>query len=328
MVDTINDYFNGAVSAVEDNEPSLKLSYSGMNVFCNCNYRYNKTYNEGKRAFETSLPLELGSICHKVLECKGLAIQNKEPVDYEYLYNILFNGFDEITEKTRETLLGVDALKKKYFEDWYTVDKDSGLDYDHKVEIFKKVLEKEMNSNDEWKPLYFELPFQFVYKNRVIFNGFIDRVDINKEGDYRVVDYKTSKKIYDRSKLTTSLQFGIYALAIYQMFGKLPVEYIYRFVLLDKEQEAMSKGFEKRLEKKLDTILTKMDKNSEMKEWKPNPSPLCHWCSFSITNPNAKEFKYECPYYSLWTPTNKTFDVHKAYNPKEDFNNAKRKLVF
>lgn len=324
MVTTVNDYFKGAVSNVDDSAPSLKLSYSGMDVFCNCNYRYNKTYNENKRTFETTLALELGSICHKVLELKG----TEEKVDYDYLYQVLYEGFDEITEKTRESLLGVNALKKKYFEEWYTKDEKSGLDYDHKIENFKKVLEKEMSFNDGWIPVYFELPFKFVYKNKVVFNGFIDRVDINEKGDYRVVDYKTSKKTYDRGKLTTSLQFGVYALAIYKMFGKLPVEYLYRFVLLDETQEAMSKGFEKRLEKKLDSILDKIEQNIQNHDWKPSPSPLCHWCAFCITNPSAKQYKDECQYYSLWTPTDKTFKVNKEYNPKEEFSQVKRKLIF
>jgi len=34
---------------------------------------------------------------------------------------------------------------------------------------------------------------------KLFLKGFIDRIDV-KDGQYRTVDYKTSKKIYDQSK--------------------------------------------------------------------------------------------------------------------------------
>lgn len=326
MVEVKNDYFEGLVSKVTDPAPSIKLSYTGMDTFNTCNYRFNKTYNENKRSLETTLALELGSLCHKVLEMKCHMMTIDMVVDWHELKNILYKGIKE------EHLLGVDDLQTKYYEEWYTKDKDNNLDYDQKIAIFEKLLKTEMDYDGVWTPAYYELPFNFVYKNKVIFNGYIDRVDINEDGEYRVIDYKTSKKIFDKNKVVTSLQFGIYALAIYEKFGKLPIEYLYRFIFLDKSQEAMTKGFERRLEKKLDSILNKIDENKESKIWTPSPSPLCAWCPYSGTNPNAKEYKGECQYYSLWTPTKKTFEVNKKFDAdielKNQLNSKKRKIIF
>lgn len=78
------------------------------------------------------------------------------------------------------------------------------------------------------------------------FHGFIDRIDTKKNSDgslaYRVVDYKTSKaKIYEKS-MPTAMQMFIYGYAVLNEFDVLPEEYLYRFILIDEYQSALTKG--------------------------------------------------------------------------------------
>ena len=175
---------------------------------------------------------------------------------------------------------------------------------------------------------YFEKPFEFVWDNKVILKGFIDRID-TKDGQYRTVDYKTSKKVYEQSKLATSLQFGVYALAILNEFGVLPIESEYRFILIDDKQYALTKGWEKRLIKAMDKVFGDIEVSEKKSVFVPKPSPLCHWCNFCQTNPEATIYRNECEYFSKWTPTQKTFEVNKKWNALENINTApKRKLVF
>ena len=313
---SMSDFFEGKVRAVTETDRNVlpRLSYSGLEVFKNCPYQFNLKYGEKKYTKETTLALELGSLCHLILELKCNYLKVGKHVDYDYLYFILKYGSIDTNEKTKEHILGVDELKRKYFEEWYEPDNASGMTYEEKMEVFKKVLKEEMNHASIWHPIYAELPFEFVYKDRVIFNGFIDRIDINIFGGFRTVDYKTSKKQFESAKVVTSLQFGIYAMAIYQEFGQIPVSFLYRFILLDEDQMAMTSGWEKRLEKTLDNLLDKIDKCKKSGIWLPKPSPLCHWCNYSVTNPKAHEFKNDCEYYSLWTPENKVWAVNKRYN--------------
>ena len=340
---SMNDFFEGKVRAVTEADRNVlpRLSYSGLEVFKNCPYQFNLKYGEKKYTKETTLALELGSLCHLILELKCNYLKVGKHVDYDYLYFILKYGSIDTNEKTKEHILGVDELKRKYFEEWYEPDNASGMTYEEKMEVFKKVLKEEMNHASIWHPIYAELPFEFVYKDRVIFNGFIDRIDINIFGGFRTVDYKTSKKQFESAKVVTSLQFGIYAMAIYQEFGQIPVSFLYRFILLDEDQMAMTSGWEKRLEKTLDNLLDKIDKCKKSGIWLPKPSPLCHWCNYSVTNPKAHEFKNDCEYYSLWTPENKVWAVNKRYNALDNAGkkstidtgnktklNGKRKLVF
>ena len=338
------DLFKDLVRPVteEDREKLPVFSYSKMEVYKNCPYQYDLKYNQKKFTDDTSIALELGSLLHYVLEQKGRMLNRNtgsifDPpyVNYEWLNELILNGVTEIDEKTKENILGIKELKKKYFETWYEKDNASGMTYDDKMQVFNKVLHDEMEwtlENGFWRPHLFEHPFEFVWDNRVIIKGFIDRID-KKENEYRTIDYKTSKKVYDPSKLSTSLQFGIYALAIYKDFGVLPSESNYRFILLDETQSALTKGWEKRLIKALTGIFDKIDADTKSNIWEPKPSPLCHWCNFCTHNPNAYEYKNDCEYYSLWEPNNKTFAVNKAFSLNStELNDNKqvsgRKLIF
>ena len=316
------------IRPVTDDDKNLPVfSYSKMEVFKNCPLQYRYKYIEKKYSQDTSIALELGSLCHYVLEQKGKMIVSGETVDYEKLNDILMNGATETDEKTKEKLLGVNQLKRKYFEVWHEADNASGASYDEKIKLFDKVLHDEMEETD-WKPTYFEKPFEFVWDNKVILKGFIDRID-TKDGQYRTVDYKTSKKVYEQSKLATSLQFGVYALAILNEFGVLPIESEYRFILIDDKQYALTKGWENRLIKAMDKVFGDIEASEKKTVFVPKPSPLCHWCNFCQTNPEATIYRNECEYFSKWTPTQKTFEVNKKWNALENINTApKRKLVF
>ena len=323
----MQELLNRIRPVTEDDKNLPVFSYSKMEVFKNCPLQYRYKYIEKKYSQDTSIALELGSLCHYVLEQKGKMIVSGETVDYEKLNDILMNGVTETDEKTKEELLGVNQLKRKYFEVWHEADNASGASYDEKIKLFDKVLHNEMEETD-WKPTYFEKPFEFVWDNKVILKGFIDRID-TKDGQYRTVDYKTSKKIYEQSKLATSLQFGVYALAILNEFGVLPIESEYRFILIDNKQYALTKGWENRLIKAMDKVFGDIEASEKKSMFVPKPSPLCHWCNFCQTNPEATIYRNECEYFSKWTPTQKTFEVNKKWNALENINTApKRKLVF
>jgi hypothetical protein len=314
----------------EDRENLPVYSYSSMEVFTNCPYQFNKKYNLKLRSNDTSIPLELGSLCHYILEQKGKLLANGLEVNYEKLNDTLNNGVFEIDKKTREEIPGLTKLKKKYFDIWYEPDDASGMNYAKKMQVFNTVLHSEMETETSqgWIPTYFERYFEFVWDNRAIIRGFIDRIDV-KDGEYRTVDYKTSKKSYDKSKLATSLQFGIYALAILNDFGKLPIESQYRFILLDKTQQALTKGWEKRLISKMTKIFDQIDECNKTHKWEPKSTPLCYWCDYCRQNPNAHRYKNECDYYLQWTPKNKTFKKNKEWDSNTvETVTEKRKLVF
>lgn len=311
-----------------------KISYSKISTFEQCPLRFFKKYEEKKRSNLKTLALEIGTITHYGKELIGLALMKGEKPDYELIKEIVMSGYDEEIEKAftedgellhdeaeHQTkavrVLGLRELKEKYFFEWVEKDNKSGMDYDEKLKIYFDNLQS-LELDASWKPVACELKFDFPYiiDNEEVFRlyGFIDRVDISAAGEYRVVDYKSSKKIFDEKYTKTPLQMFMYTLAVEHVFGKIPISHVYDFMLLGRMQDVCSKGYYKRGTDKLAKLWRGLQECRENSIWPAKPTPLCHWCDYCKTNKStSEELSDECPYYSLWTPNNKTFEVNKKY---------------
>ena len=318
-----------------------QMSYSRLDTGANCLMKYNLKYIQKQSAPQDSIALSLGTLCHKVLELKARFIIDKEDVDYKFLEHVLFNGIEETTDKGSEYIQGVEQIKKHFgYEIWYEPDNASGINYEEKIHKFRtEIIPNYLNDISEWKPFETEMRFDFVYNygtkenpKEIHFFGFIDIAFKKLFQDIlsiKVGDYKTSKKVFDKVKVTTSLQHFIYGLAIYVKYGILPEKYEYFFVLINEFQMANTKGYLERGLKKLDKILNTLDLAQKDKEYKPSPSPLCYWCDYCYTNPNAVEpYKNLCKFYSLWKPSNKTYLVNQKWEDRNKIIKAKRKFVF
>lgn len=323
----------------EDKGKLPVYSYSKLDLFESCNYKYKLKYIDKNFDNSDAIHLYLGTLCHKICEIKGrIKAEGRELTkdDYVYLETVLEDGIEEKTDKGSELIIGLKEIKKKYLEDYYTADNATGMNYDEKIKLFmSKVIHEEMEEPD-WNVLHNEFSFEFVFcyesetgeRKEAIIHGFIDRVDKNKDGNYRVVDYKTSKKAYDPKKMATPLQQCIYGMALFNEYNKLPIEYRYDFIFIDEKQQACTKGYLKRAIKKLTKLLNQIDELADTDMYKPSPTPLCYWC-FAGDSPNADDrFKGLCPYRSLWTPEKKTFDVLNKFEEGSKLAKTERKLIF
>ena len=122
----------------------------------------------------------------------------------------------------------------------------------------------------------------------VTYRGIIDRMDFLPEPDgaYAVIDYKTGR-VPDRSKERQKLE-GVYfyALLCEQVFGYPP-----KFVRLDYLADPVSVTCEvneqmiRAIRQRAGAAWAAIAAAAEADDFRPNPSPLCSWCSYRALCP-------------------------------------------
>lgn len=180
-------------------------------------------------------------------------------VDYDEIINTVYQGSTDLTDKDKETLPGIDDIRKRYVEEWNQKEETSGMNYTDKMDVYVHDVLPTRMEDGLWKTIGVEQNFEFVYNNKCIVHGFIDRIDQNSEGDLKVVDYKSSKKVFRDTEIKTPLQMVIYDLACVFIYGVLPKYHEYDFILLNQKQTTedgvCTKGYLKRGIKKIDKLL-------------------------------------------------------------------------
>ena len=287
-----------------------RFSYSKLSTYESCGWRYKLQYVDKHFIDSSSIANEFGTLVHFVEEtiAKDIIANDNEPnfmIDDDKYIDLFINADIQDSDKT---ILGIKKLKEKYPEDFYTKDK-SGMDYSEKANDYLNNgiyrLRDYLTVNRNLRVIGIEQPFSLEYGDYV-FQGFIDRVykDI-VTGQIIIEDIKTWWSIAGHD-VVTPLQFVFYTLAAEKLY-ETSVDNIqcqYELPLAHDRYDAGTKGFIKRGIKKIDKLLGLI----KDKDFEPNPSPLCHWCIFSKTNPNQpEEAKNLCPYYCNWTKEKKDF---------------------
>ena len=295
------------------NKPLQKYSYSGLNCYEQCPFKYFLQYIKKHYIYVDSLAADFGTLCHYILEHIGLDLKSGVKPDYEkYKQDFIHINIPKKDAFDKDGgIYGIEVLKKKYPRDFFSAD-EKGVSFFTKSEFFLKRgiyrLEEFMKTHPGFKVWACEQYFDVTFNDHR-FGGYIDRVLYNeKTGEYIIEDIKTKDHPFSDQELITPLQFVIYVKALMDITGA-PAEKItcvYDLPICDMRQDAGTNGFLKRGLKKIDRLFDDMKAG----KWEPNPTPLCWWCQFNHGNPNTPEQgKGLCPYYSLWRPDNKTRDV-------------------
>ena len=115
----------------------------------------------------------------------------------------------------------------------------------------------------------------------VTLNGKIDWIEQDKNGDYEIVDFKTSKKAISQNKAEVDWQLHIYAKLIEKEYGKLPTKATLFFLNEDKKITVKidKKKVKNILEKELKPIIEKILR--EEFEAKPEHNKCFFQCDYS-----------------------------------------------
>jgi ATP-dependent helicase/DNAse subunit B len=175
---------------------------------------------------------QLGNIYHHILE------RLYQQVGKDYSVEDLLAGLHEAAE-----LVFIDAPKKEGFREtaWWEHTQREILENVKLTLIQLEAIEPDYRFHaaeqrfgigpDEEEPLVVEIPNKGVFQLR----GFIDRVDINRQGEIRIVDYKTSGAFgFDNRAVREGkkLQLPLYALAAQERLNLGPVKDGFYFHLL------------------------------------------------------------------------------------------------
>lgn len=283
----------------------LATSYSQIDTFLQCHYRWYKDYLLGEREPVTAEALALGSSVHKTLEqYMNYRKQGQEWTVAESLDRLTQNMEDEnipwLSEENKEkaTLQHENMI--------------TGL-ASGQSNLAKFLADKEIVACEKEFVYPVQLPFDVVFNkkhyNKIYIIGSIDFIVKDKNGDLICIDYKSGKNTFKPKKLRENLQLPIYALVINWLYGRLPIEMRYYFTRLDKfqsvEQLAVDdsqaqveyyksgkkKGQVKHKQRTIDDIIKELldifyQQYSGKEKYTPSPTPLCSWCPHGMYEKN------------------------------------------
>ena len=190
-----------------------KLSASSLELFYKCPYAFHLKYNEkldppelGEMDKTVWLDAATrGSLLHKLYELMLTPFLNSNMSYPDYLRSI--------DEQTIESFLdaGLDLKQNDYnsFRDYNSTISDSVKDRELKEiqDNMKKFLDNECDNecdnDDSFYPVSLEHEFAFsidIKGESIDFKGYIDRIDTNGSGGYRVIDYKTGKNYFKSTR--------------------------------------------------------------------------------------------------------------------------------
>jgi RecB family exonuclease len=242
-----------------DGEGRVRLSFSRIESYANCPRKFRYSYVD-KLPGRPGPHLSFGTSIHNALEA---FYDRKLPScpSVEELLRFLYDGWEHagFADLPRDEQLGF---------------------YRHAQQVLRRYHARVADryrlpvATEAW----FELPIG--YEATVV--GSIDRVDVDDDGRFHVVDYKTNRKVKDRARVAGSLQLSLYALACRHLYGALPATVSLDFVVAGVEvvAELDELDLDAARQAVLDTAAA-----VRAEAYEPRPNPLCDWCDFRAVCP-------------------------------------------
>jgi putative RecB family exonuclease len=121
---------------------------------------------------------------------------------------------------------------------------------------------------------------------RLAIRGYIDRLDVATDGALRVVDYKTGGAPREAFEARALFQLKFYALVLWRTRGVVP-KVLRLLYLKDAEICDFTPDAEdlERFERTLLALWQAIERATEARDFRPQPSRLCGWCSYQALCP-------------------------------------------
>lgn len=131
-----------------------------------------------------------------------------------------------------------------------------------------------------------ELYVEHVRPDGLRLRGYVDRLDVARDGAVRVVDYKTGRSPTERFEQRALFQLKFYALLVWRTRGVPPrmlqLLYLGDREVLRYEPDAQQLASFERVLVALAEAIARAHANGD---WRPRPSRLCDWCAHQALCP-------------------------------------------
>jgi RecB family exonuclease len=230
----------------------LALSVSKAKTFEDCKAKYKFCYMDKLPRIERDFHI-FGTFLHEVLEVFHKKMLEDSSQDYSVVLDDSFKATKENYSDKMTPEQFVDALEIK--------------------NEYKTILQEEGMPNI----VAVEKPFYININNKVLLNGYIDRIQMDEDGVLHVADYKTTK---DKKYLKDFFQLITYSYALC-----LEDDSIKRirasFILLRHSFEYLTQEYTR------DEVISIAEKFlqyandiEQEKLWRANPQFLCKYCDY------------------------------------------------
>ncbi|OGS23771.1 MAG: hypothetical protein A2297_07145 [Elusimicrobia bacterium RIFOXYB2_FULL_48_7] len=247
-------------------------SHSRLKAFENCPLQYKFIYIDRIDRHEEGIEAFLGSRFHEVMEELYKTLKFKLyplPELLKFYENAWDKKFTDKLIITKENLSAADYknLGRKFIEGYYKMYQP----FDQAVTLG---LEKGI-----------AIPIDAEGKYKV--TGYLDRIALTKDGAYEIHDYKTSGTLSEQKYLDSDRQLALYQIGLEKMWCDVKkVNLIWHFVAFDKEM--VSTRTPEQLENLKRSVIGIIQKIESTREFLPEESALCEWCSYQDLCPKRK----------------------------------------
>lgn len=235
----------------------LKLSVSKVGCYDQCKKKYKFAYVHKlpRKDFEFHI---FGKFCHKVLEnFHKLVIDG----DNEAPNSVMNKAFKSALTEYKDRL--TPTMKK---DSWDIINQ------------YLKIINTNKKHYLSVNVIDCEKKFEFNIDNKIILNGYIDRVQIDDDNVLHVADYKTSK---DNKKMKNNwFQLATYCYILFNENADVN-EIRASYIMLRHNFEFITKVFyRKDMNDIKQQYLDYYDKINAETEYKATPSGLCSYCDY------------------------------------------------
>jgi len=238
----------------------IKLSASAVKTYEQCPRKYFFNYIERAPKKEWA-HFDLGNLCHRALEFFHEANMKKkiDKKDWNKLMGKCFGRARKGYPKLTDDLL---LEAKELLTDYLAMLKKNGLPNVKGVET----------------------SFNFNITDRILVRGFLDRLDVMKDGRFHILDYKTTKNV----QYLDEFQLLVYGLWLKREYPDIK-SFRGSYLLLRHESKLKSYDFTiEDVEKIEKELISYAERIRDDDVWTPIPTRLCNWCDFKDICPAQK----------------------------------------